>query len=103
MQQHSEIGYRIAKSIPDLAHLAEKIVAHHEYWDGSGYPHKLKGEEIPLVSRIMALVDAFEAMTIGRTYQQRRSDAEALAELQQKAGSQFDPRLVARFTELLSR
>ncbi|MEW5921640.1 MAG: HD domain-containing phosphohydrolase [Bacillota bacterium] len=102
MQQHCEIGYRIVKSIPDLAHLAEKILAHHERWDGNGYPQGFKGEEIPLVSRIISLVDAYEAMTFGRPYKKPHSSAEALAELQQNAGSQFDPRLVDKFTELLS-
>lgn len=100
MQQHSEIGYRIAKSIPDLAHVAGKILTHHERWDGSGYPHGLKGEDIPLVARIFSLVDAYEAITCGRTYREARSSAEALAVLQENAGSQFDPRLVAAFSSL---
>lgn len=68
MKTHSEIGYRIASSTPDLMHVAYKILTHHERYDGSGYPKGLKGEEIPLLSRILAIVDAFDVMTNERPY-----------------------------------
>jgi len=57
MRKHSEIGYRIAQSAPELSHIAEYILSHHERWDGKGYPQGLKGEEIPLLSRILAVAD----------------------------------------------
>lgn len=63
--KHPEIGYRIAGASPELAPIAEAILAHHEWWDGNGYPRGLKGEEIPLTSRIIAIVDAYDAMTRG--------------------------------------
>ena len=102
MKQHSEIGCRIVKTVPNLNYVADKILSHHERWDGKGYPHGIKGEEIPLVSRIFSLVDSFEAMTAGRPYKKPLSTAEALAELQKNAGSQLDPFLVKKFTELYS-
>lgn len=101
MKQHSETGYRIAKTVPHLTYIADKILAHHERWDGRGYPNGLKGVDIPLVSRIFTLVDAYEAMTAGRPYRKARNSAVALEELQINAGSQFDPALVKIFVEIM--
>lgn len=97
MKRHPEIGYRIAQSAPELSHVAEYILTHHECWDGSGYPRSLKGEEIPLVSRILAVVDAFDAMTNERPYRNPLSVQAAVEELLKHAGSQFDPRVVGMF------
>lgn len=99
--KHPEIGYRIATSIPELASIADAILTHHEWWDGNGYPRKLKGEEIPLVSRILAVVDCFDALTRGRPYRKAVSREEALAELQEKAGGQFDPALIPVFMKIV--
>ncbi len=94
VKKHSETGYRIARSAEDFSHVAEDILAHHENWDGSGYPDGLKGEAIPLLARIIALADAFEVMTGGRPYRKAFSLAEAYTELKNCSGKQFDPELV---------
>jgi len=101
MRRHSEIGYHIAQSSPDLAPIADWILKHHEWWNGEGYPLGLKGEEIPLECRVLAIVDAYDAMTSDRPYRKARSHEEALAELRRAAGTQFDPDLVEKFAELL--
>jgi diguanylate cyclase (GGDEF)-like protein/PAS domain S-box-containing protein len=91
MKKHPEIGYRIAMSSPDLAHIAEYILTHHERWDGKGYPQKLAGEKIPLLSRILAVVDAYDAMTEDRPYRKAMSKKDAVMEIRQNIGTQFDP------------
>ncbi len=102
MQSHLEIGYRIVESTPELAHIGEALLAHHEWWDGTGYPKRLRGEQIPLISRILAIVDAYDVMTHDRSYRTAVSRDEALNELQQCAGTQFDPQLVDAFVQLAS-
>lgn len=99
MKKHPEIGYRIARSSPDLASVADKILAHHEYWDGNGYPGKLSGEEIPLLSRVLAVLDAYDVMTTGRLNKAKISKEEAIEELKRCAGTQFDPLIVSLFVE----
>lgn len=99
MKKHPEIGYRIAQSIPELVGIAEYILSHHEKWDGSGYPQGLKGEEIPLLARILAVVDAYDAMTNDRFYRKALTPEEAKAELLNNAGTQFDPMIVKIFLE----
>ena len=74
-------------------------MAHHEWWDGSGYPRGLKGEEIPLLSRIISIVDAFDVMTFGRPYKEHVTQEQALIELQKQAGIQFDPKLIEIFVK----
>ena len=97
MRTHPEVGYRIVHTVPELANIAEYILAHHERWDGQGYPQGLSGEEIPLLSRILAVVDAYDAMTQDRSYRKALSVSEAKAELRSNAGTQFDPRIVDVF------
>ncbi|MBM7555824.1 diguanylate cyclase [Halanaerobacter jeridensis] len=101
MKNHSEAGYRIASATDEFAHIAEEILHHHEWWDGSGYPKGLQGEEIPLLARVIAIIDAYEVMTSGRSYQEAISKKEAEKELENCSGKQFDPRLVEMFLELV--
>ena len=100
IKKHPETGYHIALSTGEFAHIAEEILAHHERWDGKGYPNGLKGKEIPLLSRILAIIDAFDVMTNGRPYKSRMSEDEAIDELKRCSGTQFDPELVDIFMDL---
>lgn len=97
MKKHPEIGYRIAKSSPELEPIAEYILAHHERWDGKGYPQGLKGEEIPLLSRIVAVADAYDAMTEDRVYRKALTKEQTLDEIRKNIGSQFDPHIAQIF------
>jgi len=99
IRRHPEIGYRILSTVNEMAEMAEYVLHHHERWDGLGYPRGLKGEEISLAARIIAIADAFDAMTAYRTYRQRLSEAEAAAEIWRCAGSQFDPEIARVFVE----
>ncbi len=99
MKKHSEIGYRIAMSSPDLVPIAEYILSLHERWDGKGYPQGIRGEEIPLLSRIVSVVDAYDAMTEDRAYRKAMSDKDAAEELRKNAGTQFDPKIVKQFLD----
>lgn len=102
MKRHPEIGYRIAVSSPELEPIAEYILSHHERWDGKGYPQGLKGEHIPLLSRILAVVDAYDAMTEDRVYRKALPKEQALEEIKKNAGTQFDPDVAQRFIEIIS-
>ena len=101
IKKHSQSGYNIVKNIPHLANVAEAILYHHEWWDGSGYPHGLKEDEIPLISRILSIVDAYDVMTNGRPYKNKMSKEEAIQELKKYAGKQFDPNLVEKFVSMI--
>jgi diguanylate cyclase (GGDEF)-like protein/PAS domain S-box-containing protein len=100
MRQHSEIGYRIAVSMPQLKHIAEYILYHHERWDGTGYPEGLKGERIPIASRILSVADAFDAMTNDRVYRRAIPIEDAIKEIKHNAGTQFDPNIAELFVRL---
>lgn len=102
IQRHPEVGYRIAISSGELAPVAPFILQHHEWWDGRGYPRGLRGEEIHILSRILAIADAYDAMTAERSYSGAMSHQEALEELKRCAGSQFDPHLVEILVRLLA-
>lgn len=99
IKKHPEIGYRIASSTPELRHIAEYILCHHERWDGSGYPLGLSGRVIPLLSRIIAVVDAYDAMTQDRAYRKALSVDLAVEEIRRHAGTQFDPDIAGIFVE----
>ncbi|MFZ5648729.1 MAG: PAS domain S-box protein [Bacillota bacterium] len=101
MLRHSEIGHRIAQSAPALAPIADWILKHHEWWNGKGYPLGLKGEEIPLECRILAIADAYDAMTNNRPYRKAMTHQEAVNELMRCSGSQFDPQLISMFILVL--
>lgn len=97
IKRHPEIGYKIAESTPQIAPIAEDILAHHEWWDRSGYPQGLKGEDIPINSCITAIVDAYDVMITGRPYKEPISEKEAKEELKRCSGIQFNPILVEKF------
>jgi HD-GYP domain-containing protein (c-di-GMP phosphodiesterase class II) len=101
MKRHSDIGFRIALASPDLMPIAELILKHHEWWNGGGYPMGISGRKIPLECRILALADAYDAMTNDRPYRKALAPEVAICELRRCAGSQFDPHLVELFIELL--
>ena len=102
MQRHSEIGERIVAAAPTLKKIAPIIRHTHERIDGTGYPDKLTHDQIPICSRIIAVVDAYDAMTSQRPYQQAMPQEDAVAELRNNAGTQFDPTVVAAFTSVLA-
>ena len=101
MRMHPEIGYRIAKASPQLSQISDAILYHHENWDGSGYPYHIKGNRIPLISRIIAVVVAFDVMAYGRNYKTAIDREEALKELKKNSRIQFDPGIVSRFIEMM--
>lgn len=101
VRKHPEIGYRIALASPELAYIADGILCHHERWDGKGYPQGLWGESIPVSARIIALVDSFDAMTNDRVYKKAMSTADALQEIADHAGTQFDPDVVKAFLRIM--
>jgi response regulator RpfG family c-di-GMP phosphodiesterase len=100
IRRHPDIGREILEPIPDLGPVAAIIHAYHEKYDGSGYPRRLKGDAIPVHARIVAVADAFDAMTSGRSYQATLTHAQARARLAKLAGSMFDPIVVEAFLKL---
>jgi diguanylate cyclase (GGDEF)-like protein len=98
LQRHPQIGYRMLESL-GVEPIADWVLHHHERWDGSGYPDRLRGEQIPLGARIIFVADAFDAMTSERVYRKPLSDRDAVAELERCAGTQFDPAVVDAFSE----
>jgi len=97
IKRHPEIGYKIAESTPQIAPIAEDILAHHERWDGTGYPQGLKERDIPINACIAAIVDAYDVMITGRPYKEPISEREAIEELKRCSGTQFHPILVEKF------
>jgi HD-GYP domain-containing protein (c-di-GMP phosphodiesterase class II) len=102
MKKHPEIGYRIAMASPELMSIANYILCHHERWDGKGYPQGLKGKQIPLFSRIISIIDAYDAMTEDRPYRSALTHDEALEEIKINAGTQFDPEAARIFIEVMN-
>lgn len=97
IKRHSEIGYQLLKSSNEFSYISELVLAHHERWDGKGYPRGLKGDEIPFISRIIAIAGAYDAMTSERKHHSPLTSEAALEELQKNAGTQFDAELVNIF------
>ena len=94
IQQHPEIGYRIVEPFHELSFTLPGILHHHERWDGGGYPHGIGGEVIPLIARILAVVDAYDAMTSSRSYRAAMPPSRAFAILAEGRGTQWDASLV---------
>jgi putative nucleotidyltransferase with HDIG domain len=100
MKEHAWYGYKIVKNIPFLSEAAEIVYSHQERFDGTGYPRRLKGEEIPLGARIFSIADTFDAITSNRPYRDKQSDEAARKEIQLWSGRQFDPRIVEVFLSM---
>ena len=100
IRTHPVAGKRMLEGIRSLRSALDCVLHHHERWDGNGYPHALCGNEIPLEARILAVADAYDAMTTDRPYRSAISHDEAVAELERCAGKQFDPALAEAFVAL---
>lgn len=101
LKSHTEKGYQIAMSSREFSHIADEILHHHERWDGKGYPSGLSRESIPLLSRIISVIDAYDAMVNDRPYRKGLPLAVAIEELKKCAGSQFDPHITSQFIQML--
>ena len=99
IRKHPLVGYRIAQAVPELRHISEYILSHHERWDGKGYPQGLAGEDIPLLARIITVADAHDSMTQDRAYRKAMMESAAIDELLNGSGSQFDADIVKVFIE----
>jgi diguanylate cyclase (GGDEF)-like protein/PAS domain S-box-containing protein len=97
IKKHPETGYHIINTAPEMVGIATAILSHHERWDGKGYPKGLAGEEIPILSRIMAVGASYDTILSERTYKKAKTKSEALQEIQNYAGTQFDPQIVSLF------
>jgi putative nucleotidyltransferase with HDIG domain len=100
MREHCNAGYQLLRKIPFLAHTAEVVFAHHERYDGTGYPRGLKGDRVPIGARICAVAEAFDTITSDRPYSKAQSLEAARAEIMKGSGRQFDPTVVRIFLEI---
>lgn len=102
IKRHPEIGFKILSTSTDTIDIANSVLVHHERWDGKGYPKGIKGKEIPVAARIIAVADAYDAMTAYRTYRERMDCCEAVSEINRCSGTQFDPMVVEAFMKVAS-
>ena len=102
IKKHPEAGYNICSGSAALAHIAEDILCHHEWYNGKGYPGGLKGKTIPVTSRIISIIDAYDVMINGRPYKKKMTKEQAIDELKRFSGIQFDPELVELFIGILN-
>ncbi len=101
MKKHVELSITIIKHLPSLNHVIPAVIGHHERWDGKGYPRGLKGENIPFAARCLAIADAFDALTSNRPYRAGLTVNNALAEIKNNLGTQFDPAMGNMFIKLV--
>lgn len=99
MKQHPVVGARVIGSIENAEEIAAVVRNHHEKWDGSGYPEGFAGEDIPVIARVLAIADSWDAMYADRVYREALSEDECLCEIEKGAGSQFDPRIASIFVQ----
>jgi diguanylate cyclase (GGDEF)-like protein/PAS domain S-box-containing protein len=102
-QKHTEAGYRIAIGAPELKNIAEEILGHHENWDGSGFPNGISGERIPLISRIVAVIDRYESFMEAGEWNSTKEKEKALKSIESLAGSYFDPNVVNEFMQVIKK
>lgn len=102
IQRHSEMSYKIVNMNPQYTHVAEAVLYHHERWDGKGYPYRLKGDSIPVLARLLAVVDSYCTITRPRPYREPLIRQDALIEIAKGAGSQFDPDVVDLFITMMT-
>jgi putative two-component system response regulator len=100
MQRHSQGGARLLREITDMENVADAVLHHHEHYDGTGYPDNLSGERIPLLSRIILVADAYDAMTNPRAFREAWEHEAALKQLISESAAQFDPEVVQAFSEI---
>jgi response regulator RpfG family c-di-GMP phosphodiesterase len=101
MERHPELGAELLRPLEAVGAVREVVLSHHEWWDGSGYPRRLRGADIPVGARVLAVVDAYESMTLGRAHREALSSEAALAEILRRKGTQFDPDVVEAFERAL--
>jgi signal transduction histidine kinase/response regulator RpfG family c-di-GMP phosphodiesterase len=101
MERHAELGADLLRPLEAVGAVREIVLSHHEWWDGTGYPRRLQGDQIPIGARVLAVVDAYESMTLGRAHRSALSRDEALAEIVRRKGTQFDPEVVEAFERAL--
>ncbi|WP_412178671.1 diguanylate cyclase [Sedimentibacter sp.] len=102
IKSHSELGFKIVSASTKLSYIGKSIFAHHEHWDGSGYPQGLKGEEIPFTARLFSILEAYDVMTHERNYKPIYTKEMIIQELKDNSGTQFDPNLVEKFVNYIS-
>lgn len=102
IKKHPVMGYNMLKFIPGLKEVAKIVRHHHENWDGTGYPDKLAGNDIPLGARVVAITDSYHAMTSDRPYRKGMPKEKAIQILKEGAGTQWDPELVEKFVSFIS-
>ena len=102
MRTHPKVGYDLVRKLPHLEHAAEIVLAHHEAFDGSGYPNRLKGADIPLCARILSIADSYDSMTHPHTQRPAMPRSMAVREIERCSGSQFDPDVAAALGRVLA-
>ncbi|MBV8670488.1 MAG: HD domain-containing protein, partial [Candidatus Eremiobacteraeota bacterium] len=101
IRRHPQIGAMLIEHVPGFTDAATAVLNHHERFDGRGYPSKKAGTDIPLLARVVTLIDAFSAMVMDRPYHKGMDEATALTELRKGSGTQFDPELVEKFAQMI--
>ena len=101
VKRHPELGFKVVSGSTKLSHIGKGIFAHHERWDGSGYPQGLRGEEIPFTARLFSIAEAYDVMTHERSYKPTYTKEQAIQELKDNSGTQFDPHLVELFVNYI--